>query len=90
MKQKNDYRYVAYDAANGEYEEFKTVKEAEDWLTENDYAGISDKPYSYHMGRDIEALLECDAVYLAPGWHNSKGCTAEYEVARIYGKEIYT
>lgn len=49
-----------------------------------------DKPYSYHMGRDIEALLECDAIYLAPGWPNSKGCMAEYEVARIYGKEIFT
>ena len=47
-----------------------------------------DKPYSYYMGRDIEALLECDAIYLCEGWQNSKGCMAEFEVARIYGKEI--
>lgn len=47
------------------------------------------KPYSYYMGKDIETLLECDAIYLAPGWQNSKGCTAEYEIARIYGKEIF-
>ena len=40
------------------------------------------------MGKDIEALLECDAIYMCEGWQNSKGCMAEFEVARIYGKEI--
>lgn len=48
----------------------------------------SDKPYSYFMGKDIEALLECDVIYMCKGWQNSKGCMAEFEVARIYGKEI--
>ena len=43
---------------------------------------------AYYMGKDIEALLECDAIYLCEGWQNSKGCMAEFEVARIYGKEI--
>lgn len=36
------FRYIAYDAENGEYQEFKTVKEAENWLTENDREGISE------------------------------------------------
>lgn len=45
-------------------------------------------PYSFYMGEDIKALLECDAIYLAPGWHGSKGCTAEYEVARVFNKTI--
>ena len=44
--------------------------------------------YARKMGNDIEALLECDAIYLCEGWQNSKGCMAEFEVARIYGKEI--
>ena len=44
--------------------------------------------YARKMGNDIEALLECDAIYLSEGWQNSKGCMAEFEVARIYGKEI--
>lgn len=43
MAQKNPYRYVAYDAANGEYEEFDTIKNATDWLTENDGEGISEE-----------------------------------------------
>jgi hypothetical protein len=40
------------------------------------------------MGRDIQALLECDAVYFCRGWQDSKGCQAEYEVAKIYGKKM--
>lgn len=43
IKPKNNYRFVAYDAANGDYEEFETLKEAEDWLTEGDGEGISDE-----------------------------------------------
>ena len=44
--------------------------------------------YARKMGNDIEALLGCDAIYMCEGWQNSKGCMAEFEVARIYGKEI--
>lgn len=43
MRKIDEYRYVAYDAANGDYEEFKTLKEAKDWLTENDGEGISEE-----------------------------------------------
>lgn len=57
-------------------------------VTPFDICPEPDKPYSYYMGKDIEALLECDAIYLCEGWQNSKGCMAEFEVARIYGKEI--
>ena len=39
----NGYRYVAYDAANGDYEEFKSLKEANDWLTDMDGEGISEE-----------------------------------------------
>ena len=44
--------------------------------------------YARKMGNDIEALLECDAIYMCEGWQNSKDCMAEFEVARVYGKEI--
>ena len=44
--------------------------------------------YARKMGNGIEALLECDAIYMCEEWQNSKGCMAEFEVARIYGKEI--
>jgi hypothetical protein len=53
-----------------------------------DICDEKNKPYSYYMGKDIEVLLECEAIYLCQGWQNSKGCMTEFEVARIYGKEI--
>lgn len=48
-----------------------------------------DKPYSHYMGRDIEALLECDAIFLASGWSDSRGCNLEWRCAQIYNKEIF-
>ena len=47
------------------------------------------KPYSYYMGKDIEALLECDAILRCAGWSNSKGCALESQCAHIYHKTIY-
>lgn len=45
-------------------------------------------PYSCYMGKDIMALLECDAVYFIRGWEKSRGCLLEYSAAKIYGKEM--
>ena len=44
--------------------------------------------YAYCMGRDIEELLKCDAIYMARGHENSKGCRLERMTAIIYGIEI--
>lgn len=52
---------------------------------------VSDNPdasYAEHMGRDISALLECDAVVFLEGWEESKGCTLEHAAAKIYNKLI--
>lgn len=57
-------------------------------ITPFDVCDEEGKTYSYYMGRDIEALLECDAVFFTPDWQESKGCMAEFELARIYGKKI--
>lgn len=45
----------------------------------------TDKPYYYYMGKDIEKLLQCDAVIQMPGWEESKGCRCEAATADIYG-----
>lgn len=41
------------------------------------------------MGRDIEALLECDAIFMADGWKFSKGCICERCTAIIYGLKTF-
>lgn len=48
-----------------------------------------DAPYAEHIGRDMTALLGCDAALFLDGWMASKGCTLEMEAAQIYGKKIY-
>lgn len=45
--------------------------------------------YAQHMGNDIAALLECDAVVLLDGWATSKGCRLEHRAAIIYKKSLY-
>lgn len=44
--------------------------------------------YAYCMGRDIEELLKCDAIYSALGYEESKGCRLERRAAEIYGLKI--
>lgn len=45
---------------------------------------------AYFMGEDIKALLNSDAIYLAKGWEDSKGCNLENAAAKIYGLNVYT
>lgn len=45
--------------------------------------------YAYYMGRDIEKLLLCDAVYFCEGWHESKGCLVESYIAETYRIKHY-
>ena len=47
-----------------------------------------DMPYSFYMGRDIEALLDCDAICHCMNYRHSLGCQLEKEAARIYKKRI--
>ncbi len=37
--------------------------------------------YSAAAGRDIKALLNCDAIYLMAGWQHSMGACWEREIA---------
>ena len=47
-----------------------------------------DAPYHEHIGRDIAALLTCDAALFLDGWNKSNGCLLEYFAAIIYGKKV--
>lgn len=44
---------------------------------------------AYYMGRDVEQVILCDALFLCKGWENSKGCKVEKYVAEIYSKKIF-
>lgn len=57
-------------------------------VTPYDASPNANASYAEHMGKDIQALLECDVVLMMPGWEQSKGCQCEKATAEIYGKEI--
>ena len=40
-----------------------------------------EQKYAYFIGRDIERLLLCDAIFMCHGWDESTGCQIEYSAA---------
>lgn len=63
-------------------------REGHEAVTPFDLDWEEGKDYAHYMGRDIEALLRCDAAYLDTGWQKSKGCCLEYKAAALYQKLI--
>lgn len=95
--------YISLPISGRPIEEAKAEAEkAKKTLTKNGYEPISPfdvvteipegmserQAYAYCMGKDIEALLQCDGIYLCDGHQFSKGCQLEVEAARLYGIEI--
>lgn len=74
---KKDLEWLGYEAVSP----FDVVPEIPKDMT-------ASQAYAYCMGRDIEALLQCDGIYLCAGHQWSKGCQLEMEAARLYGIEI--
>lgn len=46
-----------------------------------------DASYEEHIGRDITALLQCDAVLFLEGWHLSNECSLEHSAAGFTKKK---
>lgn len=57
-------------------------------VTPFDVSPNENASYAEHIGKDINALLECDAVFFLRGWEQSKGCQLERHAAMIYDKEM--
>lgn len=41
------------------------------------------------MRADLHALLDCDAIYMLPGWSRSRGATVEHAVAVACGIPVF-
>lgn len=48
----------------------------------------AETPWGQHMRKDIQMMLECDAIILMSGWQFSRGCRLEEIVAREIGLEV--
>lgn len=47
-----------------------------------------DAHWRQHMRADIAMLIQCDYIYMMPGWELSKGCKLELDVASSCGIEV--
>lgn len=90
--------YISLPITDREEEARKECKETKEWLEKRfpeaefispfEVTTEREMPYSYYMGRDVEALLECESVIFLDGWKVSKGCRSEHYLAEIYDKKI--
>lgn len=44
--------------------------------------------YGCHVRADILAVFDCDAMFMLPGWHQSRGARVEYAVAQALRLQI--
>lgn len=44
---------------------------------------------AFCMGKDVELVIGCDAIFSCSGWENSKGCRVERATAEIYGLKLF-
>ena len=70
---------------------------AEAFLIEEGYRAVNPMkvtPYNplweweHYMINGIKELMECEAIYLLTGWHNSKGARIEHNIAKEMGFKI--
>ena len=43
-----------------------------------------------YMRRALKLLLQCDAIYLLPGWQDSLGAQHEFDTSRILKMDVVT
>lgn len=48
-----------------------------------------DATWNDYMKKDIKELVECDGIYMIPGWVYSKGCNLEYAIAKAMDLLIF-
>lgn len=54
----------------------------------SDIKGFTQDSLKEIICRDVDALLECDAVYMLESWRDSKGAKAERAIAQWAGIEV--
>ena len=77
-------RYVK--AKLHEYDRIITPKEVAEYL-EKEYYPLEPK-YKEYLLCDMNAIYDCDAIFMCSEWHDSKGCFAERAFADAIGLEI--
>jgi len=92
-----EYNFPAFDAAkehliDNPLYELEVISPADITRELSREMGITDYsliPMKKYLYEDINALFECDAIYMLKGWENSKGARAEHALAVALDIEIF-
>ena len=92
--------YISGQITGLELEEAKVLfEEAEILLLERGYIPINPmklnphtdgKTWKEYMLDDLDALFDCEAIYLLDNWQESKGARIEYQIAKEMDMVILT
>ena len=55
---------------------------------EKEGEGDPNKTWSDYLKADIRLLLDCDSIYMLPGWQKSKGAKLEFHIAVELGLSV--
>jgi len=95
-KPKRTLIYLSGQITGIEERAFDIFESAEKQLLSNGYAVVNpmklphrhDKTWESYMREDIEALVKCDAIFMLPNWHASRGAKIEYSLAYSMGLKV--
>jgi hypothetical protein len=49
----------------------------------------SDQPWEFYLRHDLKALLDCDSIFMLPGWRKSRGARLEHLVAEKLNFRVF-
>jgi len=72
---------LGYEVLNTFYTDFSNDEKIMNELN------VINKPL-YYLGKSLQDMSRCSAIYFADGWEKYRGCTIEHECAIAYGLKI--
>jgi hypothetical protein len=88
--------YISGQISGIEETAFEIFEAAEKQLLSNGFAVVNpmklphkhQRDWTGYMREDIKALMDCDAIYMLPNWHASRGAKLEYSLAYSLGLKV--
>lgn len=53
-----------------------------------DHAALDQVPWDWYLRRDIKLLVDCDGIFMLPGWSGSRGAQLERHIAISLGMQV--
>lgn len=79
-----DHNFPAFTEAASKYR-----RRGYDVVSPHELHPHTDKSWHWYLKRDLKAMLDCDAVVVLRGWHNSRGARLERATAEAVNMPVY-